>query len=267
MPLGPSTAPRAHEHVLPSLFGIQHSNAARATKILWSVALHGTILLLLAWLSEIAWRMSDSSHTPYRISAMVFTPSSGGGGSHSLLAPSTGVLPQSRPQPIAPPTTQTLNHPPLVPIEQSIAAPVVKAEDKPVGDPFHGVLNVPSDGPGQGGGIGQGCCGSIGNGQGSGLGDFPIAGKDGVSRPRAIYDPDPDYTDAARLQKVQGTVGLWVIISADGRVLEVHLRRGLGSGLDEKAIEAVRTWRFEPARKDGVPIAARVALDVEFRMF
>jgi len=50
-------------------------------------------------------------------------------------------------------------------------------------------------------------------------------------------------------------------------VQEVHLRRGLGSGLDEKAIEAVRNWRFDPARKDGEPVAVRVNLDVEFRMY
>lgn len=253
---------------MPSLFGINHSNGVRSTKFLWSVALHGTLLLLILWISQMAlWSINNNNHDSYRIVATVFTPSSGGGGSHSLLAPSRGALPQSRPQQMTRPTTQTLNRPPLLPVEQSITAPVVKADDKPVGDPFHGVLNLPSDGPGQGGGIGQGCCGGIGSGQGSALGDYPIAGKGGVSVPRVIYDPDPDYTDAARLQKLQGTVGLWVIIGADGRVQEVHLRRGLGFGLDERAIAAVRNWRFEPARKDGLPVAARMNVDVEFRMF
>jgi len=268
MQIPPSLPQRAQQNILPSLFGINHSSAVRSTKILWSVALHGTVLLLLLWLSQMAlWRLNQDNQNSLHISATIFTPSSGGGGSHSLLAPSRGALPQSRPQPMAPPTTQTLNRPPVLPVEQSIAAPVIKADDKTVGDPFHGVLSLPSDGPGQGGGIGQGCCGGIGSGQGTAVGEYPVAGRGGVTVPRAIYDPDPDYTDAARLQKLQGTVGLWIVVSADGRVQEIHLRRGLGSGLDEKAIEAVRNWRFEPARKDGEPIAVRVNLDVEFRMY
>jgi len=263
MQIPTSSAPRAQQHILPSLFGINHSSAARSTKILWSVALHGSILLLLLWLSQVAlWRINKANTTPYHISAVIFAPSSSGGGAHSLLAPSHGALPQTRPQQITPPTTRTVERPPL-PMEQSIAAPVIKTDDKPVGDPFHGVLGLPSDGPGQGGGIGTGCCGSIG----SGIGDYPAAGKGGVSIPRVIYDPDPDYTDAARLNKLQGTVGLWVIVGADGHVQDIHLRRGLGYGLDERAIAAVRTWRFEPARKDGQPIAVRVSVDVDFRMY
>lgn len=269
MQIPPSLAPRAQQHVLPSLFGIQHSSASRSTKILWSVALHGSALLLLLWLSQLALsRMNrGNSPAPYHMAAVLFAPSSNalsssGGGAHSLLLPSKGSLPPTRPQPIAPPTTQTVEHPPF-PVEQSIAAPVIKPDDKPVGDPLHGVLGLPSDGPGHGGGIGTGCCGGIG----SGFGDYPVAGRGGVSVPRVIYDPDPDYTDVARLEKLQGTVGLWVIVGADGHVQDVNLRRGLGSGLDERAIAAVRTWRFEPARKDGEPVAVRVSVEVNFRMF
>ncbi|HZR28689.1 MAG TPA: TonB family protein, partial [Terriglobales bacterium] len=255
--------------ILPSLFGITHSNASRSTKILWSVALHGTALLFLLWLSQIAlWRMNNqSSQHSYRIAEVVFAPSSGGGGAHTLLAPSRGALPQTKPQQLAPPTTQTLNRPVVLPVEQSIVAPVVKADLKPVGDPFHGVLSLPSDGPGHGGGIGQGCCGGIGSGTGAESGEYPLAGRGGVSIPKVIYDPDPDYTDQARLNKLQGTVGLWIVVGTDGRVQDVRLRRGLGFGLDEKAMDAVRKWRFEPARKDGQPVAVRVGVDVEFRMF
>jgi protein TonB len=265
MQIPSSSAPRAQQHILPSLFGINHSSTARSTKFLWSVALHGSILLLLLWFSQLALLHINKSHpTAYHnhMSAVIFAPSSSGGGSHSLLPPSRGALPQNRSPQITPPTTQTVDHPPL-PVEQSIVAPVIKADDKPVGDPFHGVLGLPSDGPGHGGSIGAGCCGSMG----SGIGDYPAAGRGGVSIPRVIYDPDPDYTDAARLSKLQGTVGLWVIVGTEGQVQDVHVRRGLGYGLDEKAIAAVRTWRFEPARKDGQPIAVRVGVDVNFRMY
>ena len=262
----PPLAPRPHQHILPSLFGITHSNASRSTKILWSVALHGTALLFLLWLSQIAlWRMNKQDQHSYHIAEVVFAPSSGGGGAHTLLAPSRGALPQTKPQQLAPPTTQTLPTPAL-PVQQSVVAPMVKADLAPVGDPFHGVLSLPSDGTGHGGGIGQGCCGGVGSGTGTDAGEYPIAGKGGVTIPRVIYDPDPDYTDAARLDRLRGTVALWIVVGTDGHVQDVHLVRGLGFGLDEKAMEAVRKWRFEPARKDGQPIAVRVGVDVDFNM-
>src|SRR5438105_3829747 len=177
----PPSLPRAQQNILPSLFGINHSSAARSTKILWSVALHGTVLLLLLWLSQMAlWRLNQDNQNSLHISATIFTPSSGGGGSHSLLVPSRGALPQSHTQPITSPTTQTLDRPPVLPVEQSIVAPVIKADDKTIGDPFHGVLSQPSDGSGQGGGIGQGCCGGVGSGQGMAVGEYPMAGRGGV---------------------------------------------------------------------------------------
>lgn len=89
----------------------------------------------------------------------------------------------------------------------------------------------------------------------------------GVSRPRAIYDPDPEYSEEARRAKYQGTVLLWVIVGPDGRPRDIRVQRSLGMGLDEKAIEAVRQWKFEPSMKEGHPVAVQVNIEVSFRLY
>ena len=88
-----------------------------------------------------------------------------------------------------------------------------------------------------------------------------------MSAPRAIYQPDPEYSEEARKAKYQGTVVLWMIVTADGRPRDIHVQRSVGMGLDEKAIEAVKTWKFEPARKDGVPVAVQINVEVSFRLY
>lgn len=98
-----------------------------------------------------------------------------------------------------------------------------------------------------------------------GGGVYKVGG--GVSAPEAIYSPDPQYSDEARKAHYQGTVILWVIVGADGRPRDVKIARSLGMGLDEKAIEAVRTWRFAPATKDGRPVAVQINVEVNFRLY
>ena len=60
---------------------------------------------------------------------------------------------------------------------------------------------------------------------------------------------------------------LWVIVGPDGHPHNIQVQRSLGMGLDEKAIEAVRTWKFEPARKDGQPVAVQIYVEVNFRLY
>jgi len=89
----------------------------------------------------------------------------------------------------------------------------------------------------------------------------------GVTPPRAIHAPDPAYDDRARQSKYQGTVVLWAIVTPEGRLEKVAIQRALGLGLDEKAVEAVRTWTFEPATKNGVPVASQINIEVTFRLY
>jgi TonB family protein len=107
----------------------------------------------------------------------------------------------------------------------------------------------------------------VGPGWGGGIGGGPYRVGGGVSAPRAIFSPDPEYSEEARKAKYQGTVVLYVVVGADGRPHDLRVTRSLGLGLDEKAIEAVRTWRFDPAKKDGQAVAVQVNIEVNFRLY
>ncbi len=96
-------------------------------------------------------------------------------------------------------------------------------------------------------------------------GAFRVGGR--FSAPKEIHAPDPEYSDEARKAKLQGTCVLFVLIGRDGRPRDIKVHRTLGLGLDEKAIEAVKTWRFEPAMKDGKPAPALIRLEVHFHLY
>ena len=86
-------------------------------------------------------------------------------------------------------------------------------------------------------------------------------------RRRERFTPDPEYSEEARKAKYQGTCVLWLIVGPDGRPRDIHVARSLGLGLDEKAIEAVKQWKFEPAMKDGKPVAVQINVEVGFRLY
>ncbi len=86
-----------------------------------------------------------------------------------------------------------------------------------------------------------------------------------VSMPVPIYKPEPSYTKKARKKKLQGTVVLWIVVDAQGNVTDERVVKPLGLGLDEKALETVRTWKFKPASRNGVPLPVRVVVEVSFK--
>ncbi len=94
-----------------------------------------------------------------------------------------------------------------------------------------------------------------------------IRGNGGLTKPRAIYAPDPEFTEQARKAKVQGTIVLTVTVDASGDVADVKVVKGLGSGLDEKAIEAVRTWKFKPGTEGGTPVKSEISVEVSFHLY
>jgi TonB family protein len=98
-------------------------------------------------------------------------------------------------------------------------------------------------------------------------GEFVSSGSREVKYPRAVYSPAPEYSESARKAKYQGTCILGLIVGTDGRPLSVWITRPLGLGLDEKAIEAVQKWRFEPATKDGEPVAVFLNVETSFRLY
>lgn len=204
----------------------------------------------------------------------------GGGGDRSPTPASKGAIPRFAKQQLAPPLAVIVNQNPKLQVEPTLLGPPElklpqMASNMPWGDP-QGVLGPPSNGPGTGGGIGSGEGTGIGSGKGGGLGPGEGGGTGGglfsvggnVSAPIPIYKPEPAYSEEARKAKYQGTVVLWIIVDAQGNVnSDVRVVKPLGLGLDEKATETVRTWKFKPAQRNGVPVAVRVIVEVTFKLF
>jgi TonB family protein len=195
---------------------------------------------------------------------------SGGGGNHSLTPPSQGRLPPHREFQAPLPVAASVQPPLLVEPAPSLSADVhLDTNLLRFGDP-HGVPGPPSSGPGDGGGIGSGHGPGVGDASGPAYGDGePGNGAGGSGRitpPVLLWKVDPDYSDPARAAKIQGLVLLRVEIDGSGRIRNVRVDRGLGLGLDEKAMEAVRRWRFLPGMRDGKAVATSAVVEIRFRL-
>jgi TonB family protein len=218
----------------------------------------------------------------------------GGGGRQQETPPSKGVPPQMAltPQIIPPnPEPPKIKNPSLVVASTVYGDPKALPQLKgPTGDPL-GVPAPPSSGPGTGAGIGTGAGTGVGRGQGGGVGpgrggnagggDMDLGGgrgpggsggvedmgRNGVGRPTILYREKAKYTEEARQNKVQGVVVLQVIFTADGRITNIRVVRGLPDGLTEKAIEAAQKIRFNPATKNGAPVSVRGTLEFSFNLY
>ena len=103
--------------------------------------------------------------------------------------------------------------------------------------------------------------------QDKGAPDCPVPPERNVTPPRVIFMPDPPYSEQARKKKIQGVVVLSLTVGVDGNTHDITVDRGLGYGLDEKAVETVSQWKFKPALKDGEPIERRINVEVNFRLY
>jgi periplasmic protein TonB len=203
----------------------------------------------------------------------------GGGGEHNPVPAGKGAVPLFNWNPLAPPRVRTPQNPMYAVTPALLGPPEVKIASPNMnnwGDPVSSVLND-SSGPGSGDGIGPGHGKGIGKGTGDGLGDgfewgvggrLPSAGERGYSDVVCDYCPSAQFSDEAVKAKYEGTVFLSIIVTADGRPIDIHVSKGLGMGLDEKAIEAVRKWRFRPSRgPDGKPTAVHATVEVQFHLY
>ena len=202
----------------------------------------------------------------------------GGGGDRDVLQASKGRLPKFSMQQITPPAAVIRVQNPKLAVEPTIVIPPqvqLASNNMPnLGDPMSHAM-LPSNGTGAGSGIGSGSGGGVGSGKGPGFGPgegggvgggvFRVGG--GVSPPRAVYKPDPEFSEEARKAKYQGVCTLAMVVGVDGRPTNIHVIGSLGMGLDEKAIEAVRNWKFEPGMKDGHPVATMIAVEVDFHLY
>jgi periplasmic protein TonB len=203
----------------------------------------------------------------------------GGGGDRDVLKASQGRLPKFSMKPqLAPPAAVIRNLNPQLAVEPTVMVPPdikVAMNSMPnLGDPKSSAV-IPSNGTGGGSGIGEGYGGGVGPGNGRGVGPGEGMGIGGgiyrpgrgVTPPRPTFSPDPEFSEEARKAKYQGTCTLMLVVTADGRPTNIRVANSLGMGLDEKAIETVKTWRFEPGQKDGHPVAVEIAVEVDFHLY
>ena len=198
----------------------------------------------------------------------------GGGGAHQLVAPSKGRLPEAAKIPIVHLEQAKLNLPKL-PVEPTVQ--VSLPQNTPMlklGAPQSTQVVLVSQGSGSDSGFGLGMGGSIGQGHGTGVGPGANGGYGGglmnvgggVSAPRVIHSVEPQFTPEARQADYQGVVAIQLIVDLQGNPQDIRVVRHLGMGLDERAIEAVKQYRFSPAMYQGHAVSVQMMIDVDFRL-
>jgi TonB family protein len=202
----------------------------------------------------------------------------GGGGDRDVLQASKGRLPKFSMQQITPPAAVIRNPNPKLAVEPTVIVPpdikVATLNMPNLGDPKSSAV-IPSNGTGSGSGIGSGSGGGVGSGTGPGVGPGEGGGMGGgvfrpgkgVTPPRVIYQTDPEFSEEARKAKYQGTCVLGLVVDANGHPTSIRVLSALGMGLDEKAIESVKNWKFEPGKKDGHDVAVEIAVEVDFHLY
>ncbi|HTW49965.1 MAG TPA: energy transducer TonB [Acidobacteriaceae bacterium] len=202
----------------------------------------------------------------------------GGGGNHETVEASKGKLPKFAKDQIVPPQILKIDNPKLAQ-EPTVVMPPIKLPDAAnmpdLGIPQSTQIALASQGSGSGSGFGSGSGGGIGSGRGNGIGPGEGGGYGGglmhlgggVSAPTLIYSPDPEFSDEARRAKYQGICVVGLIVDAAGDPQDIHIVRALGMGLDQKAMEAVRQYKFKPAMFKGHPVAVAINIEVNFRIY
>lgn len=250
--------------------GLILSGATFGRQVVQQVQKHETITLIAP--------SPDSYAMPV---AKKIVSGGGGGGDHDKLPATKGRLPKFAMEQITPPTIVVRNEHPKLPVAPTVVVPpqvrVAENHMPNLGNPTAALMPSapPSNGVGSGGGIGSGSGGGVGVGHGPGVGTgsgggigggvFKVGG--GISAPQALSTPDPEYTEEARNAKTQGTCVLWLIVDDQGRPRDIRVVRGLGFGLDARAIDAVKQWRFQPAMKDGHPVNVQISVEVGFKLY
>ncbi len=200
----------------------------------------------------------------------------GGGGARDDTPASKGQLPRFSSRVFTPPAAVVRNLTPELAMEPTLfGEPQIAVPDFRLsyGDP-NGVAGPPSGGRGKGGGIGDGDGPGVGDGSGPGYngdGDGGIGGPGGrirgtVTQPVVLVKIEPEYSDEARRAKLQGVVMLYIEVDTNGQARNFRVTQSLGLGLDEKAIEAVKQWKFRPGSINGKPVVTTALIQVSFRL-
>jgi periplasmic protein TonB len=240
----------------------------------WAAALvHGLALMAIASIVKSGIRLAApitlvSEIAVPKMDPELFKPAGGGGGQHGSTPVTKGTPPKFADLQIVPPAVPPIQEP-KIRIEPTVEVPqnVKMASSLPQ----IGLANSPlvglSMGDGHGTGLGSGDGSGIGPGYGSGTGGGPRRVGGAVSAPVLVYQVEPEFSEEARKEKTSGNVlvNLWV----DEKGVPSHARvlRGIGMGLDEKALEAVKLYRFKPALENGRPVLVELNVEVTFQIF
>jgi periplasmic protein TonB len=270
----------------------------RALPLAVSGSLHAAILASIIFILGFHMRSAaaarDEAVAPAHLVFLAIAGPGGGGGGGGLLQkapppkaesegrdPIAAPLPQRTPPPPVEPAPAPPEPKPRVEPLPAIVAPVVNAPSddrnraglldqvaaaRPGDDVSHGAGRGGGAGTGRGTGIGEGDGPGIGPGSGGGTGGGPYRPGSGITPPRVLREVKADYTETARQRGLTGEVVLEIVVRRDGSVGDVKVLQGLGLGLDDRAIAAVRQWRFTPAERLGVPVDVLVEVGVEFRL-
>lgn len=261
-----------------------------------STSLHGLAVAVILFVASLGFAVADErtdvlNPEPVRMVFLVAKGPGGGGGGGGLKFKTpparaarkgpekiSSPIPRREepkpveptPKPPEPPKPVEVKEPPVVaPMPAKAAEPVeregilAKAPEVP---PTPGPGTGGGTGTGQGTGLGQGDGNGVGVGSGGGYGGGPFRPGSGVEPPRLLREVRADYTDEARRANIEGEVELEIVVRRDGTVGDVKIVRGLRGGLNDRAVNAVRQWRFAPGRMKGVPVDVVVEVGVEFRL-
>jgi periplasmic protein TonB len=291
MPVQPRAQVR--RSVAPDAIWGQFNNY-RSNGLTWSVIVHIVVLAAILGTATFGHQVVAKVEQHETVTLIAPSPDSyalpvakkvvaggGGGGDRELLPETKGRLPKLAMQQIVPPQVVIHNVRPKLTAEPTVVIPPqVRLADNHMpnlGNPVAAAMPSapPSNGTGSGAGIGSGSGGGVGVGHGPGVGAgigggigggvFKVGG--GISAPTPVSTPDPEYTEEARNAKTQGTCILWLIVDDQGNPRDIRVVRGLGYGLDAKAIAAVKQWKFQPAMKDGHPVNVQISVEVGFKLY
>ena len=193
----------------------------------------------------------------------------GGGGQHDLAPVTQGHLPKLAQQQIVPPKAPPTIAPKLAIEPTVVVQPDLKMANNTmpnIGAP-NSTLKGFSMGNGNGTGIGSGNGSGIGPGSGGNTGGGVMHVGGAVRPPVPIFTPDPEFSEEARKAKFSGNVEVYLWVDEQGNPSHIKVARGVGMGLDEKAVEAVRQYKFKPAMQNGKPVKVDLYIEVNFQIF
>ncbi len=192
----------------------------------------------------------------------------GGGGQRGPTPVTKGTPPKAADVQIVPPKA-----PPMVAPKIAMEPTIEVQKDVKMASslPQIGVANSPvvgmSMGNGSGTGLGSGNGAGLGAGSGGNTGGGVRRIGGGVSAPVLVYQVEPTFSEEARKAKVAGNVLVNIWVDEKGNPTHVRVVRGVGMGLDEKAVEAVKQYRFKPAMEGGKPVTVEMNVEVGFQIF